>query len=82
VCLPHTHTRTHHADFDEAHAEARKKLAASGERLATEMLDKESAKLRAIMGGSDASVEAVEAELRRWPGVRVCEQRRRRACAC
>lgn len=45
---------------------ARRSLAASGERLATEMLDKEAAKLRGIMAGKDASVEAVEAELRRW----------------
>jgi hypothetical protein len=46
--------------FDERHAEARKKLAASGERVATDMLAAEGAKLRAIMTGKDASVEAVE----------------------
>lgn len=51
--------------FDERHAEARKKLAASGERVATDMLAAEGAKLRAIMTGKDASVEAVEVELRR-----------------
>lgn len=47
------------------YVDAKRKLAASGERLATDMLNSESAKLRQLMSGPDASVEAVEAELRR-----------------
>jgi hypothetical protein len=38
----------------------------SGERVATDMLAAESVKLRSIMTGPGASVEAVESELRRW----------------
>lgn len=52
--------------FEERYEEARRKLAASGERQATDMLAAEGAKLRSIMSGPGASVEAVEAELRRW----------------
>jgi hypothetical protein len=52
--------------FEEHYEEARRKLAASGERQATDMLVAEGAKLRGIMSGPGASVEAVEAELRRW----------------
>jgi len=47
------------------YVEAKQKLAASGERLATDMLNAEGVKLRQLMSGPDASVEAVEAELRR-----------------
>lgn len=45
--------------------EAKKRLAASGERLASEMLATETAKLRELMGRPDITVDAVEAELRR-----------------
>jgi hypothetical protein len=55
----------HCAGFEERYAEERRKLAASGERLATDMLAAESVKLRGIMTGPRASVEAVESELRR-----------------
>lgn len=44
---------------------AQHKLAASGERMAAEMLAAESSKLRALMSGPGASFEAVECELRR-----------------
>lgn len=53
------------AGFEERYSEARRKLAASGERMATEMLAAEAAKLRSIMTGPNASVDAVETELRR-----------------
>lgn len=53
------------AGFEERYAEERRKLAVSGERLATDMLGAEAVKLRGIMTGPGASVEAVESELRR-----------------
>lgn len=56
------------------YADARRRLAASGEALAAKMLAAETAKLRALMAAPGASVEAVEGELRR------CEQSER-ACA-
>lgn len=70
----HTHTLSSPAGCEERYAEAKRKLAASGERQATEMLAAEGAKLRGIMEGPGASVEAVESELRRWGavGVWVC----------
>lgn len=54
------------AGFEERYADERRKLAVSGERVATDMLAAESVKLRGIMTGPGASVEAVESELRRW----------------
>jgi hypothetical protein len=51
--------------LEATYQEARRKLAVSGERVAAEMLAAESGKLRALMGGPGASVEAVESELRR-----------------
>lgn len=59
------------AGFEERYAEERRKLAASGERMATDMLAAESVKLRGIMTGPGASVEAVETELRRWVAARL-----------
>jgi hypothetical protein len=51
--------------LETTYQEARRRLAASGERVASEMLAAESGKLRALMSGPGASVEAVESELRR-----------------
>lgn len=64
---PHRATTVllHGAGFEERYAEERRKLAASGERLATDMLAAEAVKLRGIMTGPRASVEGVESELRR-----------------
>jgi len=53
------------AGFEERYAEERSKLAVTGERLAKDMLDAESTKLRAIMTSPGASVQAVEVELKR-----------------
>jgi hypothetical protein len=53
------------SQLEATYQEARRKLAVSGERVAAEMLAAESSKLRALMGGPGASVEAVESELRR-----------------
>ncbi|WIA08464.1 hypothetical protein OEZ85_007901 [Tetradesmus obliquus] len=52
--------------LEATYQEARRKLAVSGERVASEMLAAESGKLRALMAGPGASVEAVESELRRF----------------
>jgi hypothetical protein len=51
--------------FEEIYANARKELAVSGERQAADMLAAEATKLRGLMSGPNASVEAVEVELRR-----------------
>eukprot|EP00879_Flechtneria_rotunda_P026395 GHRR01028142.1.p1 GENE.GHRR01028142.1~~GHRR01028142.1.p1 ORF type:complete len:811 (+),score=359.13 GHRR01028142.1:614-3046(+) len=48
------------------YVEAKRKLAATGERLASEMLAAESAQLKEMMSKPGATIEAVEAELRRF----------------
>eukprot|EP00878_Enallax_costatus_P026595 GHUV01028546.1.p1 GENE.GHUV01028546.1~~GHUV01028546.1.p1 ORF type:complete len:721 (+),score=264.72 GHUV01028546.1:893-3055(+) len=53
-------------DFESKYLEAKHKLAASGEKLATEMLAAETVKLRNLMNGPHASVDAVESELHRF----------------
>lgn len=52
-------------EFESQYVEAKEKLAATGEKLATDMLAAESVKLRNLMNGPHASVDAVESELHR-----------------
>lgn len=52
-------------ELEEKFVQARQKLAVSGEKIAADMLSAESVKLRSLMNGPNASVEAVERELTR-----------------
>ena len=52
-------------DFESKYLDAKQKLAACGEKLATDMLAAETVKLRNLMNGPHASVDAVESELHR-----------------
>lgn len=53
------------AGAEERYVTARRRLAASGERLAGELLAAEDGRLRELMSRPDASIDAVEVELRR-----------------
>lgn len=56
-------------ELEAKYVDAKQKLAVSGERLATDMLTAESVKLRNLMNGPHASVDAVESELHRYTGM-------------